>query len=77
VQDSVNVLLTMIAYDELERALARWKARRSAAAPVEVAPASEVTAPVPAPERTGERTGEIDLNEVEESYDASKYDEAP
>jgi hypothetical protein len=63
----------MIAYDELDRALSRWKARRAAAAPVEVAPASEVTAPVPAQERTGE----IDLSEVDETYDASKYDEAP
>ena len=60
----------MIAYEELERALARWKARRSGAATDNAAESP----PVDEPKRNGvsgarTRTGEIDIHDVVESYD--------
>jgi hypothetical protein len=62
----------MIPYEELERALARWKARR-AAAPADAAESTNQDAPASSPTANGatpsrERTGEIDLDQVE-SYD--------
>jgi hypothetical protein len=75
----------MIPYEELDRALARWKAKAQGGVPeappvaepevVEAAPASEGTpvvvdemGSVPQPVDPPERTGEIDLAEVE-TYD--------
>jgi hypothetical protein len=72
----------MIPYEELDRALARWKAKAQGGVPeappaaepevVEAAPASEGTpvvvdemGSVPLPVDPPERTGEIDLAEVE------------
>jgi hypothetical protein len=71
----------MISYEELDRALARWKARSKGGVPeAPGGPDAELTplpiraeelgsipnavSPVP-----GERTGEIDANELVESYD--------
>jgi hypothetical protein len=71
----------MISYEELDRALARWKARSKGGVPeAPAAPDGELTplpiraeelgsipnavSPVP-----GERTGEIDANELVETYD--------
>jgi hypothetical protein len=61
----------MIPYADLERALARWKARSRAggtpdsAAPVAEQPPHETNG-VP---RSSELSGEIDINELVESYD--------
>ena len=79
----------MIPYEELDRALARWKARAQGGAVVEAAPEvvaeAEASAQTVDPEatplpiraedlgsipnhvapRNGERTGEIDVNELE------------
>jgi hypothetical protein len=68
----------MISYEELDRALARWKSRGRGVV-VDVPIASDATPlPIPAEELgsipsavspiPGERTGEIDVNELE-SYD--------
>ena len=73
----------MISYEELDRALGRWKARSRggaveapAAAPVEV-PTDATPLPIPADELGSiptaispgtERTGEIDANDLE-SYE--------
>jgi len=84
----------MISYEELDRALARWKARSqggaaeavpetevSASAPLEVVSDETPLPPVGAvdlgsfPEEVppaGERTGEIDLAEVESYEDVQK-----
>jgi hypothetical protein len=70
----------MISYEELDRALARWKGRSKAGVP-EAPTASDATPlPIPAEELgsipnevspiPGDRTGEIDVNELE------TYDEA-
>jgi hypothetical protein len=70
----------MISYEELDRALARWKGR-SKGLVVDAPSASDATPlPIPAEELgsipsavspiPGERTGEIDVNELE------TYDEA-
>jgi hypothetical protein len=70
----------MISYEELDRALARWKGRSKGGVP-EAPTASDATPlPIPAEELgsipnevspiPGERTGEIDVNELE------TYDEA-
>jgi len=70
----------MISYEELDRALARWKGRGKGVV-VDVPIASDATPlPIPAEELgsipsavspiPGERTGEIDVNELE------TYDEA-
>jgi hypothetical protein len=74
----------MIPYEELDRALARWKAKAQGGVPeapsaapeaVEAAPASEGTpmaidemGSIPQPVDPPEHTGEIDLAEVE-TYD--------
>jgi hypothetical protein len=72
----------MISYEELDRALARWKARKAGGA-VEAPQASIDSNATPLPIRAeelgsipnavspipGERTGEIDVNELVESYD--------
>jgi hypothetical protein len=73
----------MIPYEELDRALARWKAKAQGgvpeAPPVEAAASAEVVAEsapmevdemgsVPQPVEPPERTGEIDLAEIE-TYD--------
>jgi hypothetical protein len=75
----------MIPYEELDRALARWKAKAlggvpeappvAAAEVVESAPVSEGTpmavdemGSIPQPVEPPERTGEIDLAEIE-TYD--------
>ena len=70
----------MISYEELDRALARWKSRAKGVV-VDAPTASDATPlPIPAEELgsipnavspiPGERTGEIDVNELE------TYDEA-
>ena len=72
----------MISYEELDRALARWKARSKGGGVPEAptAPDGEATPlPIRAEELgsipnvvspiPGERTGEIDVNELVESYD--------
>ena len=66
-------MATMIPYDELERALARWKARAQGggSGPIDAVEATPM--PVPAEElgsipniaNVPERTGEIDLGDVE------------
>jgi hypothetical protein len=75
----------MIAYEELDRALARWKARSKGGGVPEMPPAPEGDA-TPLPIRAeelgsipnavspipGERTGEIDVNELVESYDEAE-----
>ncbi|MES1166086.1 MAG: hypothetical protein ABUR63_10025 [Verrucomicrobiota bacterium] len=84
----------MIPYEELDRALARWKARSQGGAPTEAVPEAEVSASAPlevvaeetplpvgpgdlgsypeAVPSSGERTGEIDLAEVESYEDVPK-----
>ncbi len=84
----------MIPYEELDRALARWKARSQGGAPVDAIPEAEVSASAPldviaeetalpigpgdlgsVPDpvaSSGERTGEIDLSEVESYEDVQK-----
>jgi hypothetical protein len=71
----------MISYEELDRALARWKARSKGGVPE--APTAIDSEATPLPIRAeelgsiptavspvpGERTGEIDANELVESYD--------
>ena len=63
----------MIAYDELERALARWKSRRSTAG---AEPPSESAKPQPIEGDTltpmpPEHTGEIDLADADSILDDS------
>jgi hypothetical protein len=82
----------MIPYEELDRALARWKARAQGGAPAEAVPEAEVSSSAPLevvaeetpagpgglgsfPEpvaSAGERTGEIDLAEIESYEDVQK-----
>jgi len=84
----------MIPYEELDRALARWKARSQGGAPSDAVPEAEVSSSAPlevVAEETplpvgpgdlgsypepirgaGERTGEIDLAEVESYEDVEK-----
>ena len=84
----------MIPYEELDRALARWKARSQGGAAVEAVPEAELSASAPldvvaeetalpvgpgdlgrypeAVPTSGERTGEIDLAEVESYEDDQK-----
>jgi hypothetical protein len=71
----------MISYEELDRALARWKARSKGGVPE--APGAVDAELTPLPIRAeelgsipnavsplpGERTGEIDANELVETYD--------
>jgi hypothetical protein len=52
----------MIAYEELERALGRWKARRGHQEVTE----NNTVGGLPEPR---ERTGEIDMGDVVETYD--------
>lgn len=72
----------MIPYEELDRALARWKGRAKGGV-VEASAASDATPlPIRAEELgsipnavspiPGERTGEIDANELVESYDEAE-----
>jgi len=82
--DRVNIA-AMISYEELDRALARWKARKSGGAVDAPAVATDSGA-TPLPIRAeelgsiptdvsplpGERTGEIDANELVESYDEAE-----
>jgi len=75
----------MISYEELDRALSRWKARKAGGGAVDAAaPAVDSSAtplPIPAEELGSiphevspipERTGEIDANELVESYDEAE-----
>ena len=75
----------MISYEELDRALARWKARKSGVgvADAQAVPDADATPlPIRAEELgsipnevspiPGERTGEIDANELVESYDEAE-----
>jgi hypothetical protein len=74
----------MISYEELDRALGRWKARKAGGAVDAGAPAIDSSAtplPIPAEELGSiphevspipERTGEIDANELVESYDEAE-----
>jgi hypothetical protein len=73
----------MISYEELDRALARWKARKGGAVDVPQATIDSAATPLPIPaEELGsiphevspipERTGEIDANELVESYDEAE-----
>ena len=71
----------MISYEELDRALARWKARKGGAVDVPQSASDGAATPLPIPAEElgsipnevspipGERTGEIDANELVESYD--------
>jgi hypothetical protein len=74
----------MISYEELDRALSRWKARSKGGvvdAPNVVPDSAATPLPIPAEELgsipnevspiPGERTGEIDVNELE-SYDEAE-----
>jgi hypothetical protein len=70
----------MISYEELDRALARWKGRSKGGVPEAPTGSDATPLPIPAEELgsipnevspvPGERTGEIDVNELE------TYDEA-
>ena len=70
----------MISYEELDRALARWKGRSKGVVVDAPSPSDATPLPIPAEELgsipsavspiPGERTGEIDVNELE------TYDEA-
>jgi hypothetical protein len=75
----------MISYEELDRALARWKARTKGGtveAPAPYADSQATPMPIRAEELgsipnevspiPGERTGEIDANELVESYDEAE-----
>jgi hypothetical protein len=69
----------MISYEELDRALGRWKGRSRGGVPEAPSPSDATPLPIPAEELGSipnevspipERTGEIDVNELE------TYDEA-
>jgi hypothetical protein len=76
----------MISYEELDRALARWKARKSGVgvADLPAVPVDSDATPLPIraeelgsiPNEVspipGERTGEIDANELVETYDEAE-----
>jgi hypothetical protein len=76
----------MISYEELDRALARWKARKSGVGAADLPPMPIDGEATPLPIRAeelgsipnevspipGERTGEIDANELVESYDEAE-----
>jgi hypothetical protein len=71
----------MIPYEELDRALSRWKNRAKGAVVEAPSPSDATPLPIPAEELgsipntmspiPGERTGEIDVNEIE-SYDEAE-----